>query len=185
MLSRVARAGRALGSVGGLFSEASVSSAAGCCAANRVRFFSTEGEEPEPEASERVKKIADEICGLTVLEVADLHAILKKRLRIEAAAPAFPMAAMPAMPAAAPAGDDAPAEAAEEKTSFSVILDGFDAAKKITVIKEVRVATGLGLKEAKELVESVPKPIKEGIPKEEAEALMKKLEGVGAKVKMD
>lgn len=87
---------------------------------------------------------------------------------------------MMAMPGAAAPG--APAEEEEEKTEFDAILEEFPSDKKIAILKEVRGLTGLGLKEAKELVESVPKPLKEGIPKDEAEAIKKKLEDAGAKV---
>jgi len=135
--------------------------------------------------SDRVQKVADEICGMTVLEVADLHELLKKRLRIEAGpAMSMPMGLMAAMPA--PSKEQPKEEEKKvEKTTFSLILEGFDAAKKIGVIKEVRAATGLGLKEAKELVEGAPKTVKENLPKADAEQLMKKLAEAGAKVKMD
>ena len=99
------------------------------------------------------------------------------------------MMAMPAMGAAMPAagaGGAAPAEeAAEEKTSFDVILSAFDSSSKIKVIKEVRAVTSLGLKEAKELVDNAPKPVKEGLSKDEAEAMKGQLEGAGATVKID
>jgi len=132
--------------------------------------------------SENVQRIADQICGMTVLEVADLHELLKDRLRIEAA----PAMAMPMMAAAAPAAA-APAEEekAEEKTHFNVVLEGFDAAKKIAVVKEVRTATGLGLKESKELVEGAPKTLKDNLPKADAEALVKTLTEAGAKCKLE
>jgi len=132
--------------------------------------------------SENVQRIADQICGMTVLEVADLHELLKDRLRIEAA----PAMAMPMMAAAAPAAS-APAEEekAEEKTHFNVVLEGFDAAKKIAVVKEVRTATGLGLKESKELVEGAPKTLKDNLPKADAEALVKTLTEAGAKCKLE
>ena len=132
--------------------------------------------------SENVQRIADQICGMTVLEVADLHELLKDRLRIEAA----PAMAMPMMAAAAPAAA-APAEEekAEEKTHFNVVLEGFDAAKKIAVVKEVRTATGLGLKESKELVEGAPKTLKDNLPKADAEALVKILTEAGAKCKLE
>ena len=127
--------------------------------------------------SDKLEAIAKEIEGLTALELADLVKGLEDRLGIQAAAP---MAA--GMMMAAPAGGDAGA-AAEEKTSFDVVLaDAGD--KKISVIKEVRAITSLGLKEAKDLVESAPKPVKEGVTKEEAEELKKKLEEAGAKVEI-
>lgn len=98
------------------------------------------------------------------------------------------MMAMPAMGAAMPAagaGGAAPAEeAAEEKTSFDVILSAFDSSSKIKVIKEVRAVTSLGLKEAKELVEGSPKPLKEGLTKEEAEEIKQKVEAVGGTVEI-
>ncbi len=126
--------------------------------------------------SAKLEKIAQEIETLTALELADLVKGLEDRLGIQAAAP---MAA--GMMMAAPAAGAAPA--AEEKTAFDVVLTDAGA-QKIAVIKEVRAVTNLGLKEAKELVESAPKPIKEGATKEEAEELKKKLEAAGAKVEI-
>jgi len=128
--------------------------------------------------SQKLEAIAKEIEGLTALELADLVKGLEDRLGIQAAAP------MPAgMMMAGPAAGGAAAAAAEEKTSFDVVL--VDAgAKKIGVIKEVRAVTNLGLKEAKDLVESAPKTVKEGATKEEAEELKKKLEEAGAKVEI-
>ena len=135
-------------------------------------------EEKKVVLSDKLEAIAKEIEGLTALELADLVKGLEDRLGIQAAAP-MPAGMMMAMPAA---GGEA-AAAAEEKTSFDVILaDAGD--KKISVIKEVRAITSLGLKEAKDLVESAPKPIKEGVSKEEAEELKKKLEEAGAKVEI-
>lgn len=120
-------------------------------------------------------KIVEELSGLTVLEVAELVKSLEDKWGVSAAAPV----------AAAPAGGGAaPAAAAEEKTEFDVILvDG--GANKISVIKEVRgVVPGLGLAEAKKLVESAPQKVKEGAKKEEAEEIKKKLEAAGAKVEI-
>jgi len=125
-----------------------------------------------------VQRLADEIINLKLLEAADLLKILEEKLGIKAAAP-MAMAAMPAP------GMGAGAEAApvEEKTEFDVILTGFGD-KKIQVIKVVRELTGLGLKEAKDLVEAVPKPVKEGVSKEEAGAIKKKIEEAGGTVEV-
>jgi len=120
-----------------------------------------------------VQKIAEEISGLTLLEARDLVKTLEEKLGVKAAAP-MAVAAMP-MGGAAAAGQAAPVE---EKTEFDVILTGFGD-KKIQVIKVVRELTGLGLKEAKDLVEGVPKPVKEGVSKEESANFKKKLEDAG------
>jgi len=120
-----------------------------------------------------VQKIAEEISGLTLLEARDLVKTLEEKLGVKAAAP-MAVAAMP-MGGAGAAGQAAPAE---EKTEFDVILTGFGD-KKIQVIKVVRELTGLGLKEAKDLVEGVPKPVKEGVSKEESANFKKKLEDAG------
>ncbi len=124
-------------------------------------------------------KLVDELSNLTVLEAAELAKKLEDTWGVSAAA--APMA-MPMMPGAAGGGDDA-APAAEEKTEFDVVLKAIGD-KKINVIKEVRAITGLGLKEAKDLVEGAPKPVKEGVPKDEAEKLKGQLEGVGATVEI-
>lgn len=129
--------------------------------------------------SEKLEKLYSELSGLTVLEVAELVKLLEEKWGVSAAA-AVPAFAMP-MPGAA--GGAAEAAPAEEKTEFDVILTE-TGAQKINVIKEVRAITGLGLKEAKDLVEAAPKPVKEGIPKAEAEEIKKKLEGAGAKVEI-
>lgn len=121
-----------------------------------------------------LEKIADDLSNLTVLEAAELAKLLEEKWGVSAAAAAV------AMPGAAAGGD---AAAAEEKTEFDVVLAEIGD-KKINVIKEVRAITGLGLKEAKELVESAPKAVKEGASKDEAEELKAKLEGVGAKVEL-
>ncbi len=123
-------------------------------------------------------KLVDELSNLTVLEAAELSKMLEEKWGVSAAA-AAPMAM--AMPAAA--GGDAGAAAAEEKTDFDVILASVGD-KKINVIKEVRGITGLGLKEAKDLVESAPKAIKEGATKDEAEEMKKKLEEAGATIEL-
>jgi len=120
-----------------------------------------------------IQKIAEEISGLTLLEARDLVKVLEDKFGIKAAAP-MAMASMPA----AGAGVRAEAAPAEEKTEFDVILTGFGD-KKIQVIKVVRELTGLGLKEAKDLVEGVPKPVKEGVSKEESAAMKKKIEEAG------
>ena len=125
-----------------------------------------------------VQKIAEEISGLTLLEARDLVKVLEEKLGVKAAAPVA-VAAM-AAPGGAPAAE---AAAAEEKTEFDVILTGFGD-KKIQVIKVVRELTGLGLKEAKDLVEGVPKPVKEAVSKDEAAAIKKKLEEAGGAVEV-
>jgi len=120
--------------------------------------------------------IVEQLSGLTVLEIADLVKQLEEKWGVSAAAPV-------AVAAAGPAGG-APAAAVEEKTSFDVILKEAGG-NKIAVIKEVRAAVaGLGLAEAKALVESAPKPLKEGVTKEEAEEIKKKIEAAGAKVEI-
>lgn len=124
-----------------------------------------------------VEEIVDKIGGMTALELSELKKALEEKFDVQAAAP---MAGMPMMMPGA--GGDAGA-AAEEKTEFDVILAEVGG-EKLKVIKVVKDATGLGLKEAKEIVDSAPKPIKEGAPKEEAEELKKKLEEVGAKVEL-
>jgi len=123
-------------------------------------------------------KLVEELSGLTVLEIADLVKQLEEKWGVSAAAPVAVAAAGPA------AGGAAAAPAAEEKTSFDVILKEAGA-NKIAVIKEVRAAVqGLGLADAKALVEGAPKPIKEGVTKEEAEEIKKKIEAAGAKVEI-
>ena len=120
--------------------------------------------------------LVDQLSELTVLEAADLAKLLEEKWGVSAAA-----AVAVAGPAAGGAG--AGAAAAEEKTEFDVILTG-DGGKKINVIKEVRAITGLGLTEAKALVEGAPKPVKEGVNKDEAEKLKKQLEEAGATVEL-
>jgi large subunit ribosomal protein L7/L12 len=124
-----------------------------------------------------IQKIADDISSLTLLEARDLVKSLEEKLGIKAAAP-MAMAAIPVGGAVA----GAEAAPAEEKVEFDVILTGFGD-KKIQVIKVVRELTGLGLKEAKDLVEGVPKPVKEGVSKDEA-ATMKKLTEAGGTVEI-
>jgi len=123
-----------------------------------------------------LNKLVDDLSALTVLEAAELSKLLEEKWGVSAAA-----AVAVAAPAAGGAG--AGAAAAEEKTEFDVILTG-DGGKKINVIKEVRAITGLGLTEAKTLVESAPKAVKEGVSKDEAEKLKKQLEEAGATVEL-
>ena len=123
-----------------------------------------------------LKKLAEEIVGLTLLEAQELKTILKDEYGIEPAAGGAVMMA-------GPAGGDAGAAAEEEKTEFDVILKAAGG-EKIKVIKEVRGITGLGLKEAKELVEAGGKAVKEGVDKAEAEEIKGKLEAVGAEVEL-
>ncbi len=125
--------------------------------------------------SSKAKKLGDEIVGLTLMQAKELGDYLKEEYGIE---PAAGGAVMMAGPAA-----QGPAEEKEEKTSFDVILKEYGE-KKIQVIKEVRALTGLGLKEAKELVDNAPKPVKEGLSKDDAEATQKQLEAVGAVVEL-
>ena len=122
-----------------------------------------------------LQKLVDELSGLTVLEAAELSKLLEDKWGVSAAAPVAMAAAAPAAAAAA-----APAE---EQTEFTVIL-AKTGDKKINVIKEVRTITGLGLKEAKDLVEAAPKPVKEGVNKDEAAKIKATLEKVGAKVEL-
>ena len=120
-------------------------------------------------------KLVDDLSALTVLEAAELSKMLEDKWGVSAAAPVAV--------AAVAGGGDAGAPAAEEKDSFDVILTAVGD-KKINVIQEVRAITGLGLKEAKDLVEGAPKPVKEGASKDEAEELKKKLEEAGATVEL-
>jgi large subunit ribosomal protein L7/L12 len=133
--------------------------------------------------SERVQKILEDLKALTLLEASELVKAIEETFGVSAAAPVGGM--VMAAPVAA-AGGAAPAPAAaepvEEQTEFTVVLEEFPADKKITILKVVRELTGLGLKEAKDLVEAAPKPVKEGVNKETAAELKKKLEDAGAKV---
>jgi len=122
----------------------------------------------------KIEKLVEDLSGLTVLEAADLAKLLEEKWGVSAAAPVA-MAAGPAAGGAAPA--------AEAKTEFSVVLTEAGA-NKINVIKEVRAITGLGLKEAKDLVEGAPKEVKADVGKDEAEKIKKQLEGAGAKVEL-
>ena len=121
-----------------------------------------------------LEKLADELSALTVLEAADLSKMLEEKWGVSAAAPVAV--------AAAPGAGGGEAEA-EEKDTFDIILTSFGE-KKINVIKEVRAITGLGLKEAKDLVDGAPNPVKEGVGKDEAEEVKKKLEEAGASVEL-
>jgi large subunit ribosomal protein L7/L12 len=120
-----------------------------------------------------LQKIVDELSGLTVLEAAELAKLLEEKWGVSAAAPVAMMAA----------GAGAAAAPVEEKTEFTVVLATVGA-QKINVIKEVRAITSLGLKEAKDLVEGAPKPVKEGVTKDEAEKIKKQLEAAGATVEL-
>jgi large subunit ribosomal protein L7/L12 len=122
-----------------------------------------------------LSKIVDELSSLTVIEAAELSKLLEEKWGVSAAAPVAVMAGG----GAAAAG----AAPAEEKTEFTVVLTDAGA-QKINVIKEVRAITGLGLKEAKDLVEGAPKPVKEGVSKEDAAKFKAQLEGAGAKVEL-
>ncbi|HCO93597.1 MAG TPA: 50S ribosomal protein L7/L12 [Phycisphaerales bacterium] len=132
-------------------------------------------DEPTKKWNSDIKKLGDKIVGLTLMQAKELGDYLKEEYGIEPAAGAAVMMAGPAA--------QGQAEEKEEKTSFDVILKEFGD-KKIQVIKEVRALTGLGLKEAKTLVDNVPKPVKEGLSKEDAEAAREKLEAVGAVVEL-
>jgi large subunit ribosomal protein L7/L12 len=127
--------------------------------------------------SSEIKKLGDSIVGLTLMQAKELGDYLKDEYGIEPAAGGAVMMAGPA-PGTGPA-----AEEAEEKSTYDVVLKEFGD-KKIQVIKEVRAITGLGLKEAKDLVDGVPKPVKEGLSKEDADAIQKQLEAAGAVVEL-
>ncbi|MGY8937763.1 MAG: 50S ribosomal protein L7/L12 [Alphaproteobacteria bacterium] len=119
-----------------------------------------------------LEQLAEDLSALTVIEAADLSKMLEEKWGVSAAAPV-----------AVAVAADASGEAAEEQTEFNVVLASFGE-KKINVIKEVRAITGLGLKEAKDLVESAPKAVKEAVSKDEAEEIKTKLEGAGATVEL-
>lgn len=121
-----------------------------------------------------LEQLVDDLSALTVLEAAELSKLLEEKWGVSAAAPV-------AVAAAGGAGDGA--AAAEEKDEFDVVLASFGE-KKINVIKEIRAITGLGLKEAKELVEAAPKEVKQGVSKDEADEMKEKLEAVGATVEL-
>jgi large subunit ribosomal protein L7/L12 len=121
------------------------------------------------------QEILDAIAEKSVMDIVELVKMMEEKFGVSAAA---------AVAVAAPAGGGAAAPAAAEKTEFTVVLAGIDAAKKVNVIKVVREITGLGLKEAKDLVEGAPQTVKEGVAKADAEAMKKKLEEGGAKVEL-
>ena len=121
-------------------------------------------------ASEKITALIEEVKNLSVLELSDLVKALEEEFGVSAAA------------MAAPAANTAAAEATEEKTEFDVVLEGFDAAAKIKVIKIVREVTGLGLADAKAAVEGAPTTLKEAVSKEDGEEIKAKIEGVGGKV---
>ena len=127
-----------------------------------------------------ITDLGDKIAKLTIVQAVQLKDYLKEQYKIEPAAGG----AVVMQQGGGGGGGAAAAPAAEAKTEFTVVLEGFDAAKKINVIKVVREITGLGLKEAKDLVEGAPKPVKENIAKEEAEKIKKQLEDGGAKVSL-
>ncbi|MDX2255512.1 MAG: 50S ribosomal protein L7/L12 [Pseudanabaenaceae cyanobacterium bins.39] len=126
--------------------------------------------------SAKIDSIIEELKSLTLLEAAELVKAIEETFGVSAAAP------VGGMMVAAPAGGAAPAEEVEEKTAFDLVLEDVPADKKIAVLKIVREITGLGLKDAKEMVESTPKTIKEGMPKADAEAAKKQIEEAGGKV---
>ena len=123
------------------------------------------------------EEILEAIASMTVLEVSELVKMMEEKFGVSAAAPVAI--------AAGPAAGAAPAAAAEEKTEFNVILKAFDESKKIAVIKEVRTVTNLGLKEAKDLVEGAPKPLKENVSKEEAAKIKDAITAAGGTVEIE
>lgn len=133
-------------------------------------------EKAAPQLEGKMAEFVDWIEKISVLELSQLVKALETRLGVSAAAPVAV--------AAAPAGGGAAEAKAEEKTEFTVVLAGVDAAKKINVIKELRTITSLGLKEAKDLVEGAPKTVKEGASKKEADEIRAKLEAAGAKIEI-
>lgn len=128
-------------------------------------------------ATLKKEEILDAISGMTVLELSELIKAMEEKFGVTAAAPV-------AVAAVAAPGAGAAESAAEEQTEFDVILKSFDEGKKIPIIKEVRAITGLGLKEAKDLVEAGGKTVKEGVSKEEAKSIKEKLEAAGAVVEV-
>ncbi|KAM6564649.1 hypothetical protein CsatB_024647 [Cannabis sativa] len=156
----------------------------------RTLPYTTASPELSQPTPERVSAIAEEISGLTLLEVTDLTEVLREKLGVKEMPTMVMM--MPGMgfgdlrgAGKGGAGAAKGEEKKVEKTAFDVKLDGFDAATKIKVIKEVRTFTALGLKEAKELVEKAPTLLKKGVTKEEAETIIAKMKEVGAKVSME
>ncbi|ODM23118.1 hypothetical protein SI65_00707 [Aspergillus cristatus] len=150
------------------------------------RWQSTEAEgAAAAPANPKIAQIVDQISQLTLLETADLVSTLKTRLNIpDLPVGGFAMAGG-AAPAAAPVEEDEPAPAPQEKTLFNLKLEEVDAASKAKVIKEIKGLLGLSLVDSKKFVESVPKVLKESVPKEDAEKIIETLKGVGAKVTME
>ncbi|XP_021908321.1 uncharacterized protein LOC110822497 [Carica papaya] len=154
-------------------------------------YTSSAAQESRPVPSERVSAIVDEMTALTLLEAMDLTEILRQKLDITempTMAVMMPGMGFPAKSSGKGAGGGGPGkgeEKKEEKTVFDIKLEGFEAAAKIKVIKEVRGFTDLGLKEAKDLVEKAPTLLKKGVTKEEAEKIISKMKEVGAKVSME
>ncbi|KAG0739236.1 hypothetical protein G6F61_010103 [Rhizopus arrhizus] len=150
------------------------------------RWYSTEQPLPTPDACNtvdpKISAIVDQIEGLTLLQTSELVSQLKTRLNIQDIA--MPVA-MPTAPGGAAASAPAEEEKPAEKTEFNIKIDKVDAASKAKVIREVKNLAGLNLVEAKKFVESVPKVLKESVPKEEAEKLKKALEAVGATVNLE
>ncbi|MGQ9836983.1 MAG: 50S ribosomal protein L7/L12 [Cyanobacteriota bacterium] len=135
-------------------------------------------------ASERVEKILEDLKALSLLEASELVKAIEEAFGVSAAAPVGGMMMAAPVAAAAAAAPAAAAEPVEEQTAFDVILEAVPADKKIAILKVVRELTGLGLKDAKDLVEAAPKAVKEGASKEEANEMKKKLEEAGATVKV-
>ncbi|TVU45222.1 hypothetical protein EJB05_04698, partial [Eragrostis curvula] len=135
----------------------------------------------------RVSALVDEICGLTLIEASSLADALRGRLGVDQLPPLAILTggAAPLAGGAAPGAAGEEAKAKEEKMAFDVKLEGFDAAAKLKIIKELRGFTNLGLKEAKELVEKAPAVLKAGVPKEEAESIAEKMRAVGAKIVLE
>lgn len=158
-------------------------------AVNTARRLTSAAPQQDSKPSNRVSALVDEISGLTLLEVSDLTEVLRKKLDItEMPVMAVMMPGMGFSVRGSGKGGGATKAAVEDKakkTAFDLKLEGFDAAAKIKVIKEVRAFTDLGLKEAKDLVEKAPTLLKKGVTKEEAEKIVAKLKEVGAKVTME
>ena len=135
----------------------------------------------------RVSALVDEICGLTLIEASSLTDALRGRLGVDQLPPLAILTggAAPLAGGGAAAGAGGEAKAKEEKMAFDVKLEGFDAAAKLKIIKELRAFTNLGLKEAKELVEKAPAVLKAGVPKEEAESIAEKMRAIGAKIVLE
>ncbi|XP_059435745.1 uncharacterized protein LOC132168734 [Corylus avellana] len=170
--------------------ESKVQCSRSSCLVDCTRNYTSSTQESRPAPSETVSGIVDELMGLTLLEVSDLVEVLREKLGVSEMPTMMVM--MPGMvpgglrgPAGARGGAAAKVEEKAEKTVFDVKLEGFDAAAKIKVIKEVRAFTDLGLKEAKDLVEKAPTLMKKGVTKDEAEKIIEKLKQIGAKVSME